>query len=137
MQQSIDTQLFEWPSDDPHLIGSECHVCGVVTFPRQASCPRCCSSSVALRRLGATGHLWTWTTQEFPPKSPPYALDFTPFHLGYVELPGEVIIESRIVAGDGELRIGMPMGLIFAPLFTNANGDEVVGFAFAPLPEHP
>jgi uncharacterized OB-fold protein len=110
----------------------------VVSFPRQASCPRCCGSAVALRRLGNTGHLWTWTTQEFAPKSPPYAVtrkpeDFVAFQLGYIELPGEVIVESRIVAGNTALRIGLPMELTFAPLFTDTNGDEVVCFAFKPM----
>src|SRR5438132_1606622 len=52
MQRSIDTQLFEWPSGDPHLIGSECRSCGVVSFPRQAGCPRCCGSDVGPRRSG-------------------------------------------------------------------------------------
>jgi len=134
MQRSIDTQLFEWPSGDPHLIGSECWSCGVVSFPRQASCPRCCGSDVGSRRLGNVGQLWTWTTQEFAPKSPPYAVSpFTPFQLGYVELPGEVIIESRILGDSAALRIGLAMELTFVPLFTDANGDEVICFAFRPL----
>jgi uncharacterized OB-fold protein len=138
MQRSIDSQLFEWPSGDPHLIGSECRSCGVVSFPRQPSCPRCCGSDVGLRRLGNVGELWTWTTQEFAPKSPPYAVtrkpeDFTPFQLGYIELPGEVIIESRILGGNVALQIGMPMELTFAPLFTDASGDEVICFAFRPM----
>ena len=141
MQRSIDPQLFEWPAKDPHLIGSECKDCGVVSFPRQASCPRCCGSAVGSRRLGDAGRLWTWTTQEFAPKSPPYAVarqpqEFRPFHLGYIEITGEVIIESRILAGSTALRIGMPMELVFTPLFTDANGDEVVCFAFVPAGEH-
>jgi uncharacterized OB-fold protein len=140
MQRSIDPHLFEWPSPDPRLIGSECRDCGVVSFPRQDTCPRCCGSAVAVRRLGTVGRLWTWTTQEFAPKSPPYAVarrpeEFVPFQLGYIELPGEVIVESRIVAGDAPLRIGMPMELVFAPLFVDANGNEVVCFAFTPNPE--
>ena len=73
MQRSIDTHLFEWPSRDPRLIGSECEDCGVVTFPRQTTCPSCCGSNVKQRRLGASGRLWTWTTQAFLPK-PPYAV---------------------------------------------------------------
>jgi uncharacterized OB-fold protein len=58
---------------------------------------------------------------------------FTPFQLGYVELPGEVIIESRILGDSAALQIGLPMELTFVPLFTDANGDEVVCFAFRPL----
>ena len=141
MQRSIDTQLFEWPSDDPRLIGSECNDCGVVTFPRQTSCPRCCGANVRSRRLGTRGQLWTWTTQEFLPK-PPYAVartaeEFTPFRLGYVELPGELLVESRIVtAADQRLVIGMPMQLTFAPLFTDSAGDRVIGFGFVPVQEN-
>jgi uncharacterized OB-fold protein len=140
MQRSIDTALFEWPSHDPRLIGSECMDCGVVNFPRQATCPCCCGANVKQRRLGVSGQLWTWTTQEFLPK-PPYAVastveEFVPFKLGYVELPGEVLVECRIVTpGNETLGIGMPMRLVFEPLFTDAAGDEVIGFAFAPVKE--
>ncbi len=105
----------------------------MVSFPRQASCPSCCGADVGLRRLGHVGELWTWTTQEFAPKSPPYAVTpFAPFQLGYIELPGEVIIESRILGG-AALQIGLPMELTFVPLFIDANGDEVVCFAFRPM----
>jgi uncharacterized protein len=140
MQRSIDNQLFEWPSDDPRLLGSECQDCGVVTFPTQTSCPSCCGSKMSSRRLANTGRLWTWTTQEFLPK-PPYAVarsaeEFVPFKLGYVELPGEVIVESRLVTPEHQaLAIGMPMRLTFEPLFTDAAGVEVISFAFAPAKE--
>jgi uncharacterized OB-fold protein len=140
MQRSIDTQLFEWPSQDPRLIGSECRACGVIAFPRQSSCPSCCSSTVVPRRLGQSGRLWTWTTQEFLPK-PPYAVarnqeEFVPFKVGYIELPGEVLVESRITAPRHQaLAIGMPMRLTFEPLFTDEAGVKVMSFAFEPEPE--
>lgn len=139
MQRSIDPYLFEWPAADPRLIGSECQDCGVVSFPRQAGCPGCCSENVQPRRLGTAGRLWTWTTQEFLPK-PPYAVarsadEFVPFKLGYVELPGEVLVETRIAARDEPLAIGMPMRLIFESLFTDAGGNEVISFAFEPVKE--
>jgi len=140
MQRSIDPTLFEWPSAHAHLIGSECNVCGVVSFPSQSSCPSCCGSDVMLRALSRTGRLWTWTTQSFAPKSPPYAVTktpetFAPFYLGYVELENEVIVESRIEPGDRPLSIDMPMELTFAPLFVDENGDEVMCFAFKPSAE--
>jgi uncharacterized OB-fold protein len=140
MQRSIDPLLFDWPSEEPRLIGSECQDCGVVNFPRQAGCPRCCGSNVVLRRLATKGRLWTWTTQEFPPK-PPYALAassdaFIPFKVGYVELPGEVIVESRIATTPARpLSIGMDVKLTIEPLFTDPTGTEVMCFAFAPVQE--
>ena len=140
MQRSIDTQLFEWPSEDPRLLGSECQDCGVITFPRQSSCPSCCGSKIVPRRLNKTGRLWTWTTQEFLPKAP-YALArrpeaFVPFKLGYIELPGEVLVESRITAPEHRaLAIGMLMQLTFEPLYIDAAGTAVMSFAFAPMLE--
>jgi len=140
MQRSIDTHLFEWPSQDPRLIGSECRDCGVITFPRQSSCPSCCGSNIEARRLAKSGRLWTWTTQEFLPK-PPYAVarspeEFVPFKLGYIELPGEVLVESRITVPEYQaLTIGMSMRLTFEPLFTDAAGIEVMSFVFEPVRE--
>ena len=49
------------------------------------------------------GTIWAFTEQLFPPK-PPYAVqgaDFRPYYVGYVDLAGEVIVESRIVAAPG------------------------------------
>jgi uncharacterized OB-fold protein len=90
--------------------------------------------------LAKSGRLWTWTTQEFLPK-PPYAVarspqEFVPFKLGYIELPGEVLVESRINApGHEALVIGMPMRLTFERLFVDADGVEVMSFAFEPAGE--
>jgi uncharacterized OB-fold protein len=82
--------------------------------------------------------LWAWTTQEFPPPSPPYAgptgADFVPFGVGYVELPGEVKVETRLTEADaGALRAGMEMELVLVPFRTDDDGNEVVTFAFRPV----
>jgi uncharacterized OB-fold protein len=65
--------VFTWPSDDPRLIGSRCSACGIATFPVQVSCSRCASTEISEHLLPRRGRLWAWTTQEFPPPSPPYA----------------------------------------------------------------
>ena len=108
--------LFTFPSDAPQLIGSRCAVCGIITFPAQGSCPRCTSTAMEEHLLARRGRLWAWTTQDFPPPSPPYAgptgKDFVPFAVGYVELPGEVKVESRLTESDSSaLEIGMEMEL--------------------------
>jgi uncharacterized protein len=126
--------LLAGTADAPELIGGECARCGTVTFPRQASCPRCTGVEVRERRLARRGTLWTWTIQCFPPKSPPFAgdpADFEPYGVGYVELPGEVRVEARLTEADPErLRIGMPMELTLIP----APGESgAVTYAFRPL----
>jgi uncharacterized OB-fold protein len=136
-QVPIAEGIFTFPSDDPQLIGSRCGACGIVTFPAQDSCPRCASTEMAEQLLARRGHLWAWTTQDFPPPSPPYAgptgKDFVPFGVGYVELPGEVKVESRLTESDPHvLEAGMEMELTLVPFRTDDDGNEVVTFAFRP-----
>ena len=71
-QVPVAEGIFTWPSDEPQLIGSRCTACGIVTFPAQDSCPRCASTEMAEHLLARRGRLWAWTTQDFPPPSPPY-----------------------------------------------------------------
>lgn len=128
--------VFTWPSDEPRLIGGRCPACAIVTFPVQDSCPRCAATGMQQHLLPRRGRLWAWTTQEFPPPSPPYAgaADdaFVPFGVGYVELAGEVKVETRLTRPD-RLAIGMDMELVVVPFRTDADGNEVVTFAFRPL----
>jgi uncharacterized OB-fold protein len=134
----IAAGVFTWPSDVPRLIGSRCAACAIVTFPTQGSCPRCASTDMAEHLLARRGRLWAWTTQEFPPPSPPYTgptgAAFVPFGVGYVELGGEVRVESRLTTTDG-LRIGMDLEMVLVPLRTDADGNDVMTFAFRPVGE--
>ena len=136
-QVPIDPELFQWPADDPHLIGSQCLACENVTFPAQSSCPKCSGKSVEKIELSSTGTLWTWTSQNFRPKSPYRGDDtpetFKPYYLGYVELPGQVRVESRLaVADESQLHIGMNMELVILPFRIDEAGNEVMIYAFRP-----
>ena len=126
----VDAGLFTWPADEPQLIGSRCGSCACTTFPRQQGCPRCTADAMGDALLSRRGTLWTWTTQEFPPKSPPYVnVDFQPYAVGYVELPGECRVEARLVGcAFDELVIGMEMDLTTTEL-----APGVVTFAFQPV----
>lgn len=142
-KQAIADGLFTWPSDDPHLLGSTCRACKAVSFPQKKSCPRCCSQDVVRTELAQRGTLWTWTVQEFAPKSPPYASgeaegQFAPFGIGYVELPGQVRVEARLTVSDPALlRIGMPMELTIVPFGKDAAGAARMSFAFRPIEHDP
>ena len=132
----VAENTFTVSSDDPRLIGSRCAGCGIVTFPAQGSCPRCASTAMAEHRLPRRGRLWAWTTQEFPPPSPPYLGPkddaFVPYGVGYVQLGDEVRVETRLTQTQG-LRIGMEMELVLVPFRTDEAGNEVVSFAFRPV----
>ncbi len=140
-QVPVAKGLFTWPSDEPRLIGSRCADCGVMTFPRQADCPRCTGADMREAEFDRRGTLWTFTTQEFIPKSPPFARaetseSFRPFAVGYVEFDGQARVEGRIECDDlGALRIGMDMEVVVVPLFPDAEeGDQIMTYAFRPAP---
>jgi uncharacterized OB-fold protein len=107
--------------DEPALIGGRDPVSGRIVFP--------CGEGFEPVALKRQGKIWSWTVQRFPPKSPPYKgpAAFEPFALGYVELPGEVIVESRFegIPFDA-LQVGLPVALRIVPF-----GDGQT-FAFGP-----
>lgn len=90
--------------------------------------------------LPSEGTLWSYTVQRFRPK-PPYKgpgddAAFAPYAVGYVELPGALIVETRIeTEALDRLRIGMPMSFTLQPFRTESDGTEVFTYAFKPANE--
>src|SRR3954453_13344350 len=130
--------LFTWPSEHPRLIGAQCAGCGLVSFPAGPACERCGGADATQRLLSHPGALCTCPTQDFRPPSTPYDgpdtdATFRPYALGYVELPGEVMVEARLTESDpARLVIGQPMRLAIGASTVGAGGTEVMTFAFAP-----
>jgi uncharacterized OB-fold protein len=86
-------------NESPRLRGSRCDNCSTVAFPASVSCQRCGEAETTEIDLSTTGTVWTATIQRFPPKSPPYippAGGFSPFAVGYVELPEGVKVEALL-----------------------------------------
>jgi uncharacterized protein len=103
-----------WTSEaEPRLIGGRLPS-GKIVFPFPSGDA---GRDAEVYPLSRSGTLWSWTRQDFKPKEPydgPEA--FEPFLLGYVELPGEVIVETRIVDAKLEdLKLGMAMEFVIAP----------------------
>lgn len=128
-QEVVAEGLFTWPSEEPRLIASRRD--GVLSFPARPD------EETVL--LSARGTLWGFTTQQFRPPSPPYDGDdtaetFQPYALGYVELPGELLVQARFTESEPDrLRIGQEMELRIVPYTTRPDGTEVLTFAFAPV----
>jgi uncharacterized OB-fold protein len=136
MQKPL-ADVFSWPDDNPQLIGSRCDDCGAATFPVQSRCPRCGQATMSELKLPRRGTLVAWTTQGFVPKLPYADLtdpkEFIPFGVGLVQLDDIVRVESRLTESDpGKLQFGMPVDLEIIPFYVDANGDEIMTFAFAP-----
>jgi uncharacterized OB-fold protein len=137
-QVPVAPGLFTWPSEEPQLIGSRCSNCGVMTFPVQPDCPGCAGDGMEQALFDRRGTLWTFTTQEFIPKSPPYGKvetpeTFKPYAVGYVEFAGQAKVEGRIDEADfSKLQIGMEMEVVVVP-FMERDGEEVMTYAFRPV----
>jgi len=136
-QVPIAEGLFTWPSKNPALLGSRCQDCGIATFPVSESCSACSGQNVVVEELPGHGTLWTWTIQQFMPKTPYKSGEtpetFEPYGVGYVELPGGVRVEGRLTENDpAKLAIGMNMEVVFEPYRTEENGDEIISFFFRP-----
>ena len=60
--------------------------------------------------------------------------EFEPYGVGYIELPGQVVVEARLTESDpDQLAIGSPMELVIVPFRHDDDGNEVVTFAFRPV----
>jgi uncharacterized protein len=116
---------------DPYLVGGKHRGTGRIVFPLPDD-----AATFESCRLPNTGTLWSYTIQRFRPKTPPYVGPeaFEPFALGYVELPGAVIVESRLTDVEFDrLHIGMPMKLVIIPFATAADGATLTTYAFKPV----
>jgi uncharacterized OB-fold protein len=116
------------------LVAGVCRECDAPMFPLRARCPACASSEVDETLLPERGTLWTWTTQGFEPKSPPYVPTgaFVPFAVGYLEFDGYLRVEGRLTESDPErLHVGMPMRVVAV------DHAGIATYAFAPDEDAP
>jgi uncharacterized OB-fold protein len=124
--------------DGPRMLASRCGACGALAYPVASGCARCGSVDQETIRLSSSGTIWTWTSQEFRPITPPYAGpgEFEPYYVGFVEVPEGLCVETRLTgyATGSKPAIGDPVTLVALPFTTNDGGDEVVLPAFAPVP---
>jgi uncharacterized OB-fold protein len=117
--------------DPPALLASRCGNCGSVLFPRVDACTYCATDGPEPLELTGPGILWAWTAVTAPP--PGYEGD-VPFGMGVVELPEGVRVITRLTASDPDsLDPDQAMELRIVPLHRDAEGNDVVTYAFAPV----
>jgi len=126
--------VFVERADGVHLVAGRRKADGEMKFPMPSG-PE--ADHFEALEMPATGVLWSYTVQRFRPKTPPYIgaddeASFRPFAVGYVEFPGQVIVEGRIVTDDPKLlKIGQPMRVVTETFATSTRG-EVATYAFRP-----
>jgi uncharacterized protein len=137
MQKALAPEISTWPDEEPQLIGSQCAACSATTFPRQQRCPKCSKAEMSDVLLPRRGTVIAWTTQGFPPGAPyagPTGKDFVPFGVGLVQLGDRIRVEGRLTESDpAKLKFGMEVELTMVPFTTDADGDEIITFAFQPV----
>ena len=136
-QRALAPEISTWPEDTPQPGGSRCDSCSATTFPAQQRCPRCSEGTMSEVLLPRTGTLIAWTTQGFPPGAPyagPTGKDFVPFGVGLVQLDDVIRVEARLTENDpAKLEFGQSVELTMIPFTTDADGNEVITFAFQPV----
>ena len=137
MQKALAPEISTWPDENPQLIGSRCGDCGATTFPVQQGCPRCSGAQMSELLLPRRGSLVAWTTQGFAPGAPyagPVGKDFVPFGVGLVQLGDVIRVEGRLTENDpAKLQFGQEGELTMLPFTNDADGNEIVTFAFQPV----
>jgi uncharacterized OB-fold protein len=100
-------------------------------FPRLPACPYTGADDVEEVELGRDATLWGWTAVTAPP--PGYEGE-VPYGFGVVELTNERLrVITRLTESDpAKLSYGQPMHLVADVLHTDADGADVVTYAFAP-----
>lgn len=134
MSVAVAEGVFVERGDGPRLIAGRRKADGEMRFPMPTGPEAALYDPV---ELAPEGKLWSYTVQRFRPKTPPYIgaddeKTFKPFAVGYVEFPGQVICEGRILVDDpSSLRIGLPMKVAVESFPTSTRG-EVTTYAFRP-----
>jgi uncharacterized protein len=134
-QVLVREHLFTLPKEDgesPKLIGVKCNNCGEVIFPHKTVCPNCCSNNVQEIFIGPRGKLYSFTVIYQP--APIGYKGPIPYGVVKVEMPeGLRITGPSTISDPAQFIIGMKMELIIDKLFTDINGNDVIGFKFKPV----
>ena len=131
-QVPVADHLIRFEPDGPRLVGGRDRESGEIVFPLPQGPQAARYEEIGLKREGT---LWSYTVQRFPPKAPFIGdtSNFKPYAVGYVELPGEIIVETRIrTESFAALRIGMKMRFALDAFARTADGKDIITYAFEP-----
>jgi uncharacterized OB-fold protein len=118
--------------DDPaaaRLLGGRCRLCSLLSFPAQELCPYCSADGCEPTPLSPLGVMEVCTTVI---NRPPGYEGPLPYGFGVVELREGIRIIARIRDPE-RCSAGKAMRLVLDTLHTDAEGREVVTYAFEPV----
>ena len=116
----------------PRLMVSRCQDCGTYAFPPRARCASCHRGDLGIEEAPAEGTLYSWTVVREIGK---LREGFTPYAVGQVDLTAGLRVMGVIAGGFDSLSIGMRVRTILHPQGEDEDGNDLVGYAFAPTGE--
>lgn len=115
-----------------YLIGSKCHHCGTIVFPKRVVCPNCLRDDAMEEvPLSKKGKLYSYSVNQVAPEG-----FMAPYVTGKIDLPERVRIFSVITGcepKENALEIGMEMEILFEPLTKDKDGNDLIGYKFRPV----
>jgi uncharacterized OB-fold protein len=129
----IEAGFFTIPDDDrqaPQLLGSQCTKCGEVFFPRRHVCAKCLHHETRDMLLSSTGTIYSYTYVHFPLFGG--KRETKGYGVGQIDLPEGPRVQSILVGGSTDFRIGMKVAMELETLKQNKEGQDVVIFRFRP-----
>lgn len=131
-QRPLADGMYRISGGEPRLLGGRRKSDGKYAFPLPTGAEAALYEPVD---LASEGSLWSFTVQRFRPKTPyagpGEAKSFQPYAVGYVELPGQIIVEGHVVTDDfSKLKIGAPVRLTLIPFNQDPDGTEVMIYGF-------
>ena len=127
----IDSAPF-WAGLRRHqLLILRCDECRTFVHPPQASCPRCLSLAVTPEAVSGRGTVYSFTVanREFAPGIKP------PYVVALVDLEEQVglrLVTNLVNVAIGDVRIGMPVRVVFCDL--ELDGEDATLAFFEPAP---
>ena len=120
------------PSDKPQLIASKCPKCGEIYFPTNRVCVNCQNGHMNNIKLSRRGKIYALSVITLPPAG--YYKGPVPFCVGWVHLPDGIRVNSLLFSNDlWSLKIGQEVELVIEKLQDDEEGNEIMGFGFAPV----
>jgi uncharacterized OB-fold protein len=107
------------------LIASHCRACGETSFPERTYCPKCRSVEMEEAHLAGPATLYSYTVVHQVP-----AGFEAPLVVGYVKLPGDVIVLGPIDAPLDALAKGLRLAVREGKTSTNDDGTPFVSYRF-------
>jgi uncharacterized protein len=115
--------------DRPHLVASECTVCGARYFDRRNACASCFATDFRKVAVGTSGEVRAFTIVTFAAPGIP-----VPFVSAVVDCDGTSVRTNliNVEASPEHVTLGMKVRLATYSLGTDEAGVEAVGFGFEP-----